>query len=339
MDYVVPLKTAADQDVAGLAGYLRSLAGTVDVLVVDGSEPAVFARNRRTFGRSIRQVPPLPELRCANGKVSGVRTGLRLARSAKVVLADDDVRYDPAQLRRLERELDTADLVRPQNYFRPLPWHARWDTARIALNRAFGGDYPGTLALRVTDSLRLDGYEGDVLFENLELIRTVRAAGGRERVLLDLYVPRCAPTTRHFRRQRIRQAYDSLAQPPRYLAELAVLPVGIALWRRRSGLGAGAAVGAVLAATEFGRRRAGGAIYFPATTAVWAVPWLVERGCCAWIALALRLSGHGVGYAGHRLLRAGSSGRRLSRAARRPVAAEPVAAEHPAACASRRRTA
>ena len=37
------------------------------------------------------------------------------------------------------------DLVRPQNYFEPLPWHARWDTARTLLNRGLGRDYPGTL--------------------------------------------------------------------------------------------------------------------------------------------------------------------------------------------------
>jgi len=33
-----------------------------------------------------------------------------------------------------------ADLVGPQNFFDPLPWHARWDSARTLLNRASGGD-------------------------------------------------------------------------------------------------------------------------------------------------------------------------------------------------------
>ena len=36
------------------------------------------------------------------------------------------------------------------------------------------------------------GYDGDVLFENLELIRTVRARGGEEAVALDLSEPAIA---------------------------------------------------------------------------------------------------------------------------------------------------
>ena len=73
-----------------------------------------------------------------------------------------------------------VELVRPQNYFAPLRWHARWDTARTLLNRVAGGvDFPGTLAVRRSRSSQTDGYDGDVLFENLELIRTIEAAGGR----------------------------------------------------------------------------------------------------------------------------------------------------------------
>jgi len=63
-----------------------------------------------------------------------------------------------------------------------------------------------------------------VLFENLEMERTVRAGGGRVRALHDLYVARRPPSTRHFLGQRVRQAYDSLAQPGRLAAELAILP-------------------------------------------------------------------------------------------------------------------
>jgi hypothetical protein len=78
------------------------------------------------------------------GKVAGVTTGVRRAGFEAVVIADDDVRYEHATLQRLVEYLDDHDLVRPQNFFDPLPWHARWDTARTLLNRAFGADYPGT---------------------------------------------------------------------------------------------------------------------------------------------------------------------------------------------------
>jgi hypothetical protein len=80
--------------------------------------------------------------------VAGIRTGIRHASHERILIADDDVRYDPESLRRTVELLGEYDLVRPQNYFQPLPWHARWDTARTLLNRSLGGDYPGTLAVR-----------------------------------------------------------------------------------------------------------------------------------------------------------------------------------------------
>jgi hypothetical protein len=74
------------------------------------------------------------------------------------LIADDDVRYDAAGLDRMRALLDGADLVRPQNYFHPLPWHARWDTARTLLNRSLGGDYPGTFGVRLSTFRRMGGY-------------------------------------------------------------------------------------------------------------------------------------------------------------------------------------
>lgn len=90
--------------------------------------------------------PTNPELVGCNGKVNGVLTGIRAATSEYVIIADDDERA----LSRVLALLDHADLVIPQNYFRPLPWHAAWDSARSLMNRALGTDYPGTLAVRRT---------------------------------------------------------------------------------------------------------------------------------------------------------------------------------------------
>ncbi|MGI9121136.1 MAG: hypothetical protein ACR2G7_13625 [Acidimicrobiales bacterium] len=117
-----------------------------------------------------------------------------------------------------------ADLVCPQNHFDPLPWHARWDSARTLLNRAAGIDMPGTLGVRRSVVLRAGVYDGDSLFENLELIRTMQAVGGPAVSAPDLFVRRLPPTAEHFWSQRVRQAYDDLALPPRLAAELALLP-------------------------------------------------------------------------------------------------------------------
>ena len=106
------------------------------------------------------------------------------------------------------------------------------------MNRAFGSDYPGTYVLRRDTFLRMGGYDGDAMFENLEMARTIRAVGGQELRVDDLFVARRPPSAGHFLRQRVRQAYDSLAQPARLLVEVALLPGLVALGgaaRRRCG--------------------------------------------------------------------------------------------------------
>ena len=87
-----------------------------------------------------RHLAPDPDLNFANGKVTASSPACAGAPGELVVLADDDVRYEVATLLRTVRLLADADLVRPQNYFDELPWHARWDTARSLLNRVFTGD-------------------------------------------------------------------------------------------------------------------------------------------------------------------------------------------------------
>jgi len=320
LEYVLPLRWGPDadpRDAVELAAYLERLAGWLRVTVVDGSEPEVWARHHALFAPYVRHVAPQP-WPGRNGKVAGVVTGLTLAREELVVIADDDVRWDRAGLERLVTLLADSDLVRPQNVFLELPWHARWDTARSLLNRAIGADYPGTYGVRRSAFLAVGGYDGDVLFENLELSRTLRAAGRRERIVPDLYVGRLPPTTDHFLGQRVRQAYDDLAQPLRLAVEAALGPVVLvlgALSRRpgtrsvgRRGLGL-LGLGAVGLA-ELGRRRAGGAHVYPAGAALWAPLWLAERAVCVWLALVHRVRG-GVPYGGQRIRVAAHSVRRL----------------------------
>ncbi|BCL13406.1 glycosyltransferase [Micromonospora sagamiensis] len=317
LSYVLPLRWSDDVGLGELTGYLRQLATRVEVTVVDGSPPEVFARHAAVWRGLVRHVPPDPALRGANGKVTGVLTGVRLAGHEHVVIADDDVRYDEAGLRAVHRLLGRADLVRPQNYFDPMPWHAYWDTGRILLNRSLGADYPGTLAVRRSTFLAMGGYDPDVLFENLELIRTVRAYGGTEAAPADLYVRRLPPAARHFLGQRVRQAYDDLAQPVRLAVFLAVLPaLGAAVVARRPGPVLGA-VAATVALAEAGRRRAGGTRVFPAGAALTAPLWVLERATCSWLALGQRVLFGGVRYAGTRIRHAAHSPRTL-RSPRRP---------------------
>ncbi|MFW6187556.1 MAG: glycosyltransferase [Actinomycetota bacterium] len=307
--YVLPLKWADDAGLAELARYLAEVVEWLPVTVVDGSADELFAAHRRALPGAVDLVRPEP-WPGANGKVGGVMTGVRRAREERIVIADDDVRYGREQLERMVGLLGEAELVRPQNYFLELPWHARWDTGRTLLNRAAGGDYPGTLGVRRSALLAAGGYDGDVLFENLELIRTITAAGGRELRALDVLVGRIPPSSAHFAGQRVRQAYDDFAQPVRLAVELSLLPLlGWAVRRpaRLAGLGV-----LVCAVAEAGRRRAGGRRVYPASTVLWAPAWVLERAVCVWAAVGARLRG-GVPYAGSRLRTAGHSRAALRR--------------------------
>ncbi|MDQ3642061.1 MAG: glycosyltransferase family 2 protein [Actinomycetota bacterium] len=308
--YVLPLRWGEDGPFDDLTAYLEMLARRLEVIVVDGSPPERFAEHHRAWGSFATHLPPDPRFRYLNGKVNGVLTGIECAAHEAVVVADDDVRYGWEELDRVVAALGHADVVRPQNYFSPLPWHARWDTARILLNRAVGGDFPGTLGVRRSTLLDAGGYDGDVLWENLELMRTVEAAGGV--VLNDpgCLVRRLPPTARHFAGQRVRQAYDEWARPARMAVNLAILPAAVLLAaRRRHGVLAVATAATVVTA-EVGRRRERAARRFPASSSLLAPAWLAERAVCAWLALARRVTG-GCPYAGVRFVRAATPLRHL----------------------------
>lgn len=323
-EYILPLRWTDDAGLSELAAYLQRLAVWIPVTVVDGSDAELFARHRDAFPAQVNHIRPVAPAgsgsgqsdsrRPGNGKVTGVLTGIRAARSEFLVIADDDVRYTREALAAVVGHLGSAEVVRPQNYFDPLPWHACWDTSRTLINRAWSADFPGTLGVRRSALLATDGYE-PVLFENLELIRTVKAAGGRECIVPDLFVARRPPEARHFLKQRVRQAYDDFGQPRRLAVELALLPAALGSFflpaQTRPLVLPGLALAAT-AAAEVGRRRNNGTAVFP-LRAIWFAPlWTAERALCIWCSLAFRLAG-GVPYAGSKLKTAANPDAELRR--------------------------
>jgi hypothetical protein len=119
-------------------------------------------------------------------------------------------------------------------------------------------------------------------------------------------VRRLPPTARGFLHQRVRQAYDDFAQPPRLGVSLAALPLAVlAVRRRRLGPVVAGLLGGVLVA-ERGRRRAGGATVFPAGCIAFTPLWMAERSICAWLAVGSRVLRGGIRYRG-RVLRAAAT--------------------------------
>ncbi len=325
--YILPIRTTAVDPaaIAEFRAYLATVAMVVEVLVVDGSPPDVFDAHHEAWASVVAcHRAPDPDLQFANGKVNGVETGLRLASFDKVVIADDDVRYDVPSLQRVIELLDEVDLVRPQNYFDPQPWHARWDTARTLITRAFARDLPGTVGVRRSALRRSPAYDGNVMFENLELIRTVVADGGTEVAPLDLYVRRVPPTTRHFWSQRVRQAYDELARPARLVSELAVAPCLAALVAaRRWRTAIAVLLGAPIALAAVGRARGSGRRVFGRDAVLLAPAWVLERAITSWLAVYERVRFGGVRYGGQTIPIAAHSMRSLRRAAVATATATP----------------
>ena len=312
LSYVVPLRWDADRGLDELSAYLRWVAARAEVIVVDGSPSRNFGRHAERLAGVARHMRPHDDLHFAFGKVDNVTTGVREASHEFVVLADDDVRYDAETLGHVAELLRSADLVRPQNYFDPLPWHARWDTARTLLNRAMGGDYPGTLAVRRSHFLQMGGYDGDVLFENLELMRTVAATGGTVHTALGLYVRRVPPSAGHFLSQRVRQAYDDFALPWRMACWLCIVP-GLAIARaQRAGKPVLAAALGLIGLAELGRRRSAGSRFFPASSSLLAPAWALERGICAWLAVLNRIRRGGQPYGDAFIVRSATPARELA---------------------------
>jgi hypothetical protein len=322
--YILPIRSpqrVSDEFVEYLH-WLRSAGGIAEVLVVDGSVPHVYDDLGARCGPAVRHIPVDRDLRAlANGKVAGVLTGVRHASHDCLVLADEDVRYGARALAAVVAALEHADLVRPQNYFDPMPWHACLDTARTLINRVTGGDWPGTFGVRRQRLVRTGGYDGNVLFENLEMARTIRAAAGVELRPLHLFVRRLPPDVSHFWSQRVRQAYDEFARPARLIVWLAVLPgVGLLLtWYGPRALIAASAT--AIAMAELGRRVGQGSTVFPLRASLVAPLWVLERAICAWLAVGVRVTRGGVWYSGRRLSRAATPARTLRRRFRGRVGA------------------
>jgi hypothetical protein len=301
VSYVVPIRAASCPS-SEFFSYLSFVQKMVDqVVVVDGSDYAVFDALSARLPAGVVHLATPRHSYARNGKTVGINAALSLVRAAHVVIADDDVEFTQDSLQALVSRLRHADAVMPQNFFvGRLVWHAVYETSRMVFQRSFGYDFAGTVAIRRV-SLRGVVFDERVLFDNLEVLRTILARGGRVVCCRDVYIAKRPPSTRQFFRQRVRQAYDEFARPLRLVVSLLLLPLGVAVPKMRYVL-----VIAGLVLGEVGRRRDGGEVYFPLAGSLCVPLWVLERSICSWLALFQRLTG-GAYFGGQRLPTAANS--------------------------------
>lgn len=281
-----------------------------EVLVVDGSPVDVFAAYDEIWRAACRHETVDPQYKYLNGKVNGIHTGVALAAHDAIILADDDIRYTTADVERMSRLLGNYEMVRPQNYFSPLPFWARMEAARMLINRAFlrEGDYTGTLGVTRAAMRRVGHYDGDVLFDNEEIVRHFRLKQARICYARDFFILKRPATFRKWLEQRPRQAYEDFVMLAK-TAFFLFLPVSLisfwALggWQFALALAFLVALGSIFAAAlGLGD---GAHKYFPFWTSLYAPLWIVERSFSTYWALYWRLARGGYPF-GDKLLSKGT---------------------------------
>ena len=291
--YLLPIRrTRIDRlEIAAFNEYFHKLkAAGCEVLVVDGSPDEVFKAHARAWGESARHVEVDPQYRFLNGKVNGVHTGVAFAQCEKIILADDDIRYTAEDVRAMCVLLERYELVRPQNYLSPLPFWARMEAARMLINRGVlrAGDYPGTCGLRRSAMLRVGHYDGDVLFDNEELVRHFIVKGASVCHANEFFILKRPPTLEKWREQRPRQAYEDFVMRAKTLMFMAVLPVAlfVAGWGGTEALLAYLLAVSAVSIALAGRGRRGSAWRcFPARVVLYAPLWVLERAVSVYWAL------------------------------------------------------
>jgi hypothetical protein len=164
------------------------------------------------------------------------------------------------------------------------------------------GDYPGTCGFRKSVLERIGPYDGDVLFENEEMFRHFARHGARMACANDFLVRRLPPTLGKFLEQRPRQSYEDLVMWRKTALFASFLPVGLGLLltgHQRAALAYfGAWSLAAMGLAARGRRGAAAEETFPASSCLFAVPWILERGVSVYVALFWRITRGGLPYWG-----------------------------------------
>jgi len=282
-------------DLRDLASYLSTLAvADYEVIVVDGSAAPVFERNRRVLRWVASHVAARPRHRLFSGGIDAVRAAADVSNCDKVIVADENVRYDADAIESICDLLDLHEVVEPQDYFEPLPWWSGIEAARMLVHRGVEPlpDHGATFGIRKSSVRGLRGV--DVAWSNGEdAVRRLASQGAEVFSACDVFVRRLPPPLDDWLRDRPRQADDDFAMPVKTAFFFALLPMAILLAifggiRLAGGYAGAIAFGSMVLAL---RGRGGAATFFPLRACLCAPLWVLERSVSVYWALFRKLNG------------------------------------------------
>ena len=295
--YVVVI--GGDQEPAGdlreLASYLSMLAADgYEVIVVDGSPQEQFENNGRTLRWVARHIATRPRHRNFTGGIDVVRTAIDVSNCDKMIVADAKVRYEHESIARVCDLLDEHEVVKPQDYFAPLPWWSGIEAGRMLVHRGIEPlpDHGATFGLRKSSVRGLRGLE--VAWSNGDgPVRRLASRGAEVFSASDVFVRRLPPALNDWLLDRPKQAGDDFAASVKTAFFFALLPVAIVLTIyggvRLVASYAGAIAFASIALAIRGRGRGGAGAFFPMRACLGAPLWVMERSVSVYWALFRQL--------------------------------------------------
>lgn len=284
--YVISIEktTACASDLRSLADYLSILdTHGCDVIVLDSSEREVFEENRRVLRWVARHV-------AVRQPLDLVRTSAELARTEKIVIAREDVRYEANDLFDICALLDLHEVVEPQDYLDPLPWWGGIEAGRMLVHRGVEPipDCGATFAFRRGALRALRGFDA---VGAPDPVRRLAAFGAEVFSAFELFVKRCPPALHEWWSERPRAAGDDFAMPVKTTFFFALLPMTLLLLvfggaRVAIGFSGAIAFASIILAL---RGRSGASAFFPLRACLYAPLWIIERSLTVYWALLQKM--------------------------------------------------
>lgn len=271
--YVVALSPAARSlDLRPFAEYLSTLGVTgCEVIVLDPSE--TVDEHRRILRWVARHV-------AVQEPIDVVRTAAELASCDKIIIADENVRYNVADLTELCALLDAHEVVEAQDYLEPMPWWGGIDAGRMLVHRGIDPhpDRGATFGFR----------------RSIDPVRVLALLGAGVVSAPELFVRRCPPQLGEWLRERPREAVLDFDFPAKSAFFFALIPMAILLammggGRLAIGYTSAVAFASIVMAV---RGRMGAGAFFPLRACLYAPLWVLERSVSVYWALLLRMRGN-----------------------------------------------